>query len=88
MKEEAVVGKVFSPGVAEDVALESMGYRPELKRSFGLLGMIGFSFSIVTRQVFCVCCASFWIPTPVIGTDAATVDPDEKEEKNVARWDA
>ncbi|KAF7884156.1 uncharacterized protein EAF01_011579 [Botrytis porri] len=48
MKEEGVVGKVFPPGVAEDAALENMGYRPELKRSFGLLGMIGFSFSIVT----------------------------------------
>ncbi|KAG4025339.1 hypothetical protein MFRU_060g00150 [Monilinia fructicola] len=48
MGEEALVGKVFSSGVAEDAALENMGYRPELKRSFGLLGMIGFSFSIVT----------------------------------------
>ncbi|KAF7936685.1 uncharacterized protein EAE97_008051 [Botrytis byssoidea] len=48
MKEEGVAGKVFPPGVAEDAALENMGYRPELKRSFGLLGMIGFSFSIVT----------------------------------------
>ena len=29
MKEEGVVvGKVFSPGVAEDAALENMGYRP------------------------------------------------------------
>lgn len=77
---EGDVGKVFPPGVAEDAALENMGYRPgklissypyylvgalsthgvifdhllisiisELKRSFGLLGMIGFSFSIVTR---------------------------------------
>jgi len=32
----------------EDRALENMGYQPELQRSFGLLGMIGFSFSIVT----------------------------------------
>ncbi|KAF7901507.1 hypothetical protein EAF00_003728 [Botryotinia globosa] len=48
MKEEGIAGKVFPPGVAEDAALENMGYRPELKRSFGLLGMIGFSFSIVT----------------------------------------
>ncbi|PQE14053.1 gaba permease protein [Rutstroemia sp. NJR-2017a BBW] len=46
MNEDA--GKVFSHDVAEDNALETMGYRPELKRSFGLLGMIGFSFSIVT----------------------------------------
>ncbi|KAE8447904.1 hypothetical protein EG329_009976 [Mollisiaceae sp. DMI_Dod_QoI] len=36
------------PTDAEDTALEHMGYQPELKRSFGLLGMIGFSFSIVT----------------------------------------
>ncbi|KAH7348665.1 amino acid transporter-like protein [Rhexocercosporidium sp. MPI-PUGE-AT-0058] len=33
---------------AEDTTLEHMGYQPELKRSFGLIGMIGFSFSIVT----------------------------------------
>ncbi|OJJ42864.1 hypothetical protein ASPZODRAFT_104610 [Penicilliopsis zonata CBS 506.65] len=32
----------------DDVALENLGYEQELKRSFGLLGMIGFSFSIVT----------------------------------------
>ncbi|KAF4635318.1 hypothetical protein G7Y89_g2787 [Cudoniella acicularis] len=36
------------PSNAEDTTLEQMGYQPELKRSFGLLGMIGFSFSIVT----------------------------------------
>ncbi|KAI9711024.1 MAG: hypothetical protein M1820_002462 [Bogoriella megaspora] len=34
--------------VEEDVALEKLGYQQELKRNFGLLGMIGFSFSIVT----------------------------------------
>lgn len=28
MKEEGVMGKVFPPGVAEDAALENMGYRP------------------------------------------------------------
>jgi choline transport protein len=39
---------VFSPEVTEDSKLANMGYEPELKRSFGLLGMIGFSFSIVT----------------------------------------
>lgn len=33
---------------AEDRTLENMGYHHELKRSFGLIGMIGFSFSIVT----------------------------------------
>ncbi len=32
----------------EDALLEELGYQPELKRSFGLLGMLGFSFSIVT----------------------------------------
>ena len=32
----------------EDAALAGLGYQPELKRSFGLIGMIGFSFSIVT----------------------------------------
>jgi hypothetical protein len=35
----------------EDTALESMGYKPGLNRSYGLLGMIGFSFSIVTWYV-------------------------------------
>ncbi|KAH8805520.1 amino acid/polyamine transporter I [Xylogone sp. PMI_703] len=39
---------VFGDNVADDTQLENMGYQPELKRSFGLLGMIGFSFSIVT----------------------------------------
>ncbi|KAG9242522.1 amino acid/polyamine transporter I [Calycina marina] len=33
---------------AEGAVLQNMGYEQELKRSFGLLGMIGFSFSIVT----------------------------------------
>lgn len=32
----------------EDAVLSKLGYQQELKRSFGLLGMIGFSFSIVT----------------------------------------
>lgn len=32
----------------EDALLSKLGYQQELKRSFGLLGMIGFSFSIVT----------------------------------------
>ena len=40
--------KVFAPEIEEDAVLESLGYQQELKRSFGLLGMIGFSFSIVT----------------------------------------
>lgn len=34
--------------VYEDVVLEKLGYQQKLKRSFGLLGMIDFSFSIVT----------------------------------------
>ena len=34
--------------VHEDAVLSKLGYQQELKRSFGLLGMIGFSFSIVT----------------------------------------
>lgn len=32
----------------EDAALNELGYKSELTRSFGLLGMIGFSFSVVT----------------------------------------
>ena len=40
--------KVFQEDVQEDVVLEKLGYQQELKRSFGLIGMIGFSFSIVT----------------------------------------
>ena len=40
--------KVFSEYVQEDAVLENLGYQQELKRSFGLLGMIGFAFSIVT----------------------------------------
>ncbi len=40
--------KVFDEGVQEDVVLEKLGYQQELKRSFGLLGMVGFAFSIVT----------------------------------------
>ena len=40
--------KVFAGDIKEDAVLESLGYQQELKRSFGLLGMIGFSFSIVT----------------------------------------
>ena len=40
--------KNFDDNPHEDAVLEQLGYQPELKRSFGLLGMIGFSFSIVT----------------------------------------
>lgn len=38
----------FADETKEDAILEKLGYQQELKRSFGLLGMIGFSFSIVT----------------------------------------
>ena len=40
--------KVFDDEVREDAVLEKLGYQQELRRSFGLLGMIGFAFSIVT----------------------------------------
>ena len=40
--------KVFRNDVQEDAVLENLGYEPELRRSFGLLGMVGFSFSIVS----------------------------------------
>ncbi|KAL2870250.1 putative GABA permease [Aspergillus lucknowensis] len=39
---------VFASSANEDVALEKFGYKQELQRSFSLLDMIGFSFSIVT----------------------------------------
>ncbi|PYH94596.1 GABA permease [Aspergillus ellipticus CBS 707.79] len=38
----------FGPGTKEDRALEHLGYQQEFKRSFSLLDMVGFSFSIVT----------------------------------------
>lgn len=40
--------KGFEDDVREVTVLQQLGYQQELKRSFGLLGMIGFSFSIVT----------------------------------------
>lgn len=40
--------KGFENEIREATVLEKLGYQQELKRSFGLLGMIGFSFSIVT----------------------------------------
>lgn len=39
---------VFDQDAAEEIALKNLGYEPELKRSFSLIGIIGFSFSIVT----------------------------------------
>ena len=41
-------GEVFYEDSQEDAILESLGHKQELKRSFGLLGMTGFSFSIVS----------------------------------------
>ncbi|KAI5460940.1 putative GABA permease [Mariannaea sp. PMI_226] len=38
----------FGTNINEDVALEQFGYQQELHRSFTLVGMIGFAFSIVT----------------------------------------
>jgi choline transport protein len=40
--------KVIEDSKSEDEALAQLGYTQELKRSFGLMGMVGFSFSIVT----------------------------------------
>ncbi|KAF2822893.1 GABA permease [Ophiobolus disseminans] len=40
--------KVIDDSNSDDAVLAQMGYTQELKRSFGLLGMVGFSFSIVT----------------------------------------
>lgn len=40
--------KGMDENIEEDTVLESLGYQQELKRSFGLLGMVGFAFSIVT----------------------------------------
>ncbi|ORY12966.1 GABA permease [Clohesyomyces aquaticus] len=40
--------KVFHDSSSDDAVLEQLGYTQELERSFGLLGMVGFSFSIVT----------------------------------------
>lgn len=34
--------------VVEDLTLEHLGYQPEFHRRFGLLDMIGFSWSVVT----------------------------------------
>ncbi|KAF2431563.1 GABA permease [Tothia fuscella] len=40
--------KVFAENVSDDALLEQLGYQQEFHRTFGLIGMIGFSFSIVT----------------------------------------
>ncbi|KAF9640962.1 putative gaba permease protein [Lasiodiplodia theobromae] len=40
--------KVFGDGIGDDAVLETFGYEQELKRTFGVVGMVGFSFSIVS----------------------------------------
>ncbi|KAK4502896.1 hypothetical protein PRZ48_006322 [Zasmidium cellare] len=40
--------QVFNQDAAEEIALKNLGYDQQLKRSFSLIGIIGFSFSIVT----------------------------------------
>ena len=39
---------VFDQTVEEDNALEKLGYQAQLKREFSLIGIVAFSFSIVT----------------------------------------
>lgn len=46
--EKSSTQQVFGQDAQEEVALETLGYQQELKRSFGLISMVGFSFSIVT----------------------------------------
>ncbi|KAF7713745.1 Amino acid permease [Penicillium ucsense] len=48
MAENQKTLEVFGDVTDEDGRLENLGYEQELKRSFGLLSMIGFSFSVVT----------------------------------------
>ncbi|KAL5342817.1 amino acid/polyamine transporter I [Aspergillus crustosus] len=48
VKKSTVSQDAFVPTTSEDLALENLGYKQELQRSFRLLDMIGFSFSIVT----------------------------------------
>jgi len=40
--------QVFDHNIGEETALEQLGYSQELRRSFSLVGMVGFCFSIVT----------------------------------------
>ncbi|KAJ5154751.1 Amino acid/polyamine transporter I [Penicillium coprophilum] len=42
------IKKVFDGSMDEAVALDNLGYEQEFERSFSLLDMVGFSFSIVT----------------------------------------
>ncbi|KAL4804285.1 GABA permease [Aspergillus unguis] len=48
MEAKSLDQNVFAPTANEDLALEHLGYKQEFQRSFSLLDMIGFSFSIVT----------------------------------------
>ncbi|KAE8836158.1 hypothetical protein HRS9139_04256 [Pyrenophora teres f. teres] len=48
MESSPVEKKVLDDSNSDDDVLAQLGYTQELKRSFGLLGMVGFSFSIVT----------------------------------------
>jgi choline transport protein len=38
----------FDSNTTDETRLANLGYEQELKRNFSLIGMIGFSFSIVT----------------------------------------
>ena len=40
--------KAFDSSINDEARLADLGYQQELKRNFSLIGMIGFSFSIVT----------------------------------------
>ena len=48
MEQDEIEKPVFDSNVAEDTALEKLGYQPQLKRDFSLIGITAFSFSIVT----------------------------------------
>ncbi|OCB86159.1 amino acid transporter [Sanghuangporus baumii] len=47
-KKSQSIASIIPTDVAEDAYLEKLGYKQELRRSFSLLGMVGFSFSIIT----------------------------------------
>lgn len=47
-KEPEKLSTEFDKDVAEEIALKNLGYEQQLKRSFSLIGIVGFSFSIVT----------------------------------------
>ncbi|EXJ83862.1 hypothetical protein A1O1_07490 [Capronia coronata CBS 617.96] len=42
------INQDYDASLGNEAQLAKLGYEQELKRSFGLLGMVGFSFSIVT----------------------------------------